>query len=357
MYPALSVLQAIGNQAEAVLWVGGQSGMEAELIRRQGIPYAEIPAAGVHGVGLARLPGNLLKLAQGVAASRRILADFKPDVLFFTGGFVAAPMAVAGGRIPSVLYVPDIEPGLALRFLARSASKIAVSAETSSAYFKKPEKVIVTGYPIRAGLTRWTRAESLKHFGFSADKPVLLVFGGSKGARSINRAVLQILPRLLDKYQVLHVSGSLDWAEVDAASHALNPAQSAAYRAFPYLHEDMGAAFACSDLVVCRAGASSLGELPAFGLPAILVPYPYAWRYQKVNADYLVSHQAAVLLKDEDLGTHLHGTIVDLLADAEKLDAMKQAMRSLARPQAAAEIARIILAAGGQPLEKGADPS
>ena len=123
MYPALAVLQALENKINSSLWVGGKNGMEADLIKDQSIPYAEIPAAGVHGVGLRTLPGNLVKLLQGVFASSRILNQFKPDAILFTGGYVAAPMAIAAKRIPSLLFVPDIEPGMALKFLARYATK------------------------------------------------------------------------------------------------------------------------------------------------------------------------------------------------------------------------------------------
>ena len=125
MYPALSVLRAIGSQAQQVLWVGGQSGMEADLVARQGIAFAGIPAAGVHGVGLRTLPGNLLQLSRGTLQARRILRSFQPDVILFTGGYVAVPMAMAGRRCPILLYVPDIEPGMALKTLARFASTIA----------------------------------------------------------------------------------------------------------------------------------------------------------------------------------------------------------------------------------------
>ena len=114
VYPALSVLQALKNDAQPVLWVGGEGGMEADLVTRSGVPFTAIPAAGVHGVGLRTLPGNLLRLARGTLAARRILAEFRPDVLLFTGGYVAAPMAFAGRHIPSLVYCPDIEPGLAL---------------------------------------------------------------------------------------------------------------------------------------------------------------------------------------------------------------------------------------------------
>jgi UDP-N-acetylglucosamine:LPS N-acetylglucosamine transferase len=121
------------------LWVGGEGGMEEELVNRAGISYRSIPAAGVHGVGLHALPGNIAKLTRGVMASRHILREFKPDVLFFTGGFVAAPMALAGRNIPTVLYAPDIEPGLALKFLSRFADVVTVTASDSKRYFSRPE--------------------------------------------------------------------------------------------------------------------------------------------------------------------------------------------------------------------------
>jgi len=129
VYPALSVLQALKNDAQPVLWVGGEGGMEAGLVTHSGVPYTSIPAAGLHGVGLRTLPGNLLRLARGTQAARRILAEFRPDVLLFTGGYVAAPLAFAGRHIPSLVYCPDVEPGLALKFLGRFAAHIAVTLD------------------------------------------------------------------------------------------------------------------------------------------------------------------------------------------------------------------------------------
>jgi UDP-N-acetylglucosamine--N-acetylmuramyl-(pentapeptide) pyrophosphoryl-undecaprenol N-acetylglucosamine transferase len=328
--------------------------MEAGLVQRAAprfaVSFAAIPAAGVHGVGWRRIPRNLIQLAQGVLASRRLLHEFKPDVLFFTGGYVAAPMAVAGRGFPSLLYVPDIEPGLALRFMARFASRVAVTAEDSRTYFNRPTaKVIVTGYPVRADLGAWTTESARAHFNLDNQAPVLLVFGGSKGARSINQAVTTWLPHLLEIAQVVHITGQLDWNEVDNSQNSLPQDLRDRYHAFPYLHEDMGAALACADLSVSRAGASSLGELPLFGIPAILVPYPYAWRYQKVNADYLVQHGAAILLKDADLKDRLFHIVQELFDQPARLQSMARAMRAQARPQAAGQIAGLLkeLAAPG----------
>lgn len=350
VYPALSVLQALGNDADPVLWVGGEGGMEADLVKRAGLPYAAVPAAGVHGVGLRTLPGNLLRLARGYAASRRILAEFKPQVLLFTGGYVAVPMALAARGLPSLLYVPDIEPGLALQALSRLASTVALTTDTSKRFFPANPRTVVTGYPIRAGLTGWTREKGCTHFNLDPQRPVLLVTGGSKGARSLNRALLAVLSELLAFTQVVWISGGLDWNEVEQAVQSLPAGLAAGIRAFPYLHE-MGAALAAADLVVSRAGASSLGEYPLFGLPAVLVPYPYAWRYQKVNAAYLVDQGAACLIEDEMLAEKLLPTLRKLLGPdgAEIRAPMQTAMRALARPAAAGHLASLVrsLAAGG----------
>ena len=327
-----------------LLWVGGEGGMEAEIVKRQEIPYTSIPAAGVHGVGIRTLPKNILKLMRGVLESHKILREFKPDALFFAGGFVAAPMALAGIRIPSLLYVPDIEPGLALQFLSWFAKRITISASTSTVKFARASRVIETGYPVRIDLAKWDEAKAREKLGLKKDQPVLLVFGGSKGARSINNAFLANLPALLEKTQIVHISGKLDWETVQNARNILEPKQAERYRIFDYLHEEMGAALASADLVVSRAGASSLGEFPLFGLPALLVPYPYAWRYQKVNAEYLEERGAAIMVRDETLEERLLPLVDELLSNPQKLDAMRKKMKALSRPKAAEKIAAELLA-------------
>ncbi len=347
VYPALAVHSALTSQPRNVetLWVGSEGGMEAELVKRAGIPYRMIPAAGVHGVDLRALPGNLLQLTRGFVVSKRILHGFRPDVLFFTGGYVAVPMAFAGRRIPTLLYVPDIEPGLALRTLSRFADRINVTAPDSQRYFNK--KVIITGYPLRPDLSTWERYQARTALGLSSNKPTLLVFGGSQGARSLNRAVLAHLPALLELAEVVHISGQLDWDEIEEAEAGLKSAQKKRYHTFPYMHE-MGKALAAADLVVSRAGASTLGEFPFFELPAILVPYPYAWRYQKVNASYMAQRGAAVIVDDSRLQEELLDTIKVLLDNPGKRKSMQAAMRSLAKPEAAQTIANQLMELAGE---------
>ena len=347
MYPALAVHSALAAKVPDMdaLWVGSQDGMEESLVTRQGLSFRSIPAAGVHGVGLATLPRNLTMLGRGVLAARRILNDFEPDVMFFTGGYVAVPVALAGRSIPILLYVPDIEPGMALKSLARFADVITVTTDQSQKYFRK--SVHEVGYPLRADLTLWDRKTANQHLGISSESPVLLVFGGSLGAHSINQAVLNVLQELLKKFEIIHLSGEQDWQIIQKERDALPMELASRYHALPYLHE-MGAALASADLVVSRAGASCLGEYPLFGLPAILVPYPHAWRYQKVNADYLTRRGAAVTLEDHRLNDDLLVTLNVLMENPNKLKAMRAAMFELSHPRAAEKIASTLIELAGE---------
>ena len=337
MYPALTVTEKLDKNQHQVLWVGSESGMEADLVARTGLQFKAIQAAGVHGVSLSKLPGNLAKLIRGYQQSRKILEEFQPDVLLFTGGYVAIPMALAGSKFKSLLYVPDIEPGLALKTLARFSDHIALTTPESKKWFSEKKNMTITGYPLRDDIKKWAKSEAQTYFKLEPNLPTILFVGGSSGARSINQAVLSILDQLLEKYQVIHLTGHLDWETIQAAT--VNAGDR--YHPFPYLHE-IGAAMAAADLAVSRAGASTLGEYPYFGLPAILVPYPYAWRYQKVNADYLVDRGAAVLLRDEELKSDLLTMINDLMANPAYLAHMSRAMSALSQPMAAERISELL---------------
>jgi UDP-N-acetylglucosamine--N-acetylmuramyl-(pentapeptide) pyrophosphoryl-undecaprenol N-acetylglucosamine transferase len=250
--------------------------------------------------------------------------------------------------VPLAIYLPDIEPGQAIRTLSRFAKVVACTAAPSLAFFP-PGKAIVTGYPVRSEIraaTQLDKAEALARFELGNSRPTLFVFGGSRGARSINRALMAALPGLLEMMQIIHVSGTLDWPEVRDGAAAIPVAQRAFYRPFPYLHDEMGPAFRAAELVVARAGASMLGECPAFGLPAILVPYPYAWRYQKVNGDYLAERGAAVRLDNERLAEGLVPTVKGLMEDKSRLAAMAAAAKQLDQPEAADRLAQLVLNIG-----------
>jgi UDP-N-acetylglucosamine--N-acetylmuramyl-(pentapeptide) pyrophosphoryl-undecaprenol N-acetylglucosamine transferase len=315
VYPALSIYQALADRVDQTLWVGGIGGMEEALVTRENIPYCSIPAAGLHGVGLRSIPRNTLKLLQGISASRRILKEFKPDVILFTGGYVAVPMAIAARGIPQFLFVPDIEPGMALKVLSHFADQVALTVRDSLNYFKVDSRFVVTGYPLRSGLHKMDRAEALRQMNCTTDRPVILVTGGSKGAHLLNTAILENLQAMLKDYQIIHLTGTLDYAEIKEIAAHLPADLSSRYHVYPYLHEEISAAFSCADLAICRAGASTLGELPYFNLPAILVPYPFAWHYQKVNADFLAKNQAVRVIENEKLSAELIPALNEIFAN------------------------------------------
>jgi UDP-N-acetylglucosamine--N-acetylmuramyl-(pentapeptide) pyrophosphoryl-undecaprenol N-acetylglucosamine transferase len=282
---------------------------------------------------------NLFKLTRGFWAALSLGRRERPQALFVTGGYASVPVALAAWvlRIPILLYLPDIEPGLAVRFIARLAKRIGVTTEDSIEYFPA-DKVVVSGYPIRPEFATCERSAARRKLGLGQREPVLLVFGGSHGARSINMALVEGLTELLQQVQVVHISGELDWPWVSQRAEQLPSPVRMRYHLHSYMHE-IWEAFAAADLAVCRAGASTLGELPFFGLPAVLVPYPHAWRYQRVNAEWLAGRGAAVQLKDEQLGRELLPLVRDLLGQRERLAQMSQMSRALARPQSAARLA------------------
>ena len=316
--------------------------MEAQLVRREAIPFEEIPAAGLHGVGIANLPANMSAMMHGVRESRDILRRFQPDVLLFTGGYVAVPMALANRKAPSLLFVPDVQPGRAAQLVARRVNTIAVSTDDSKRHYPGSARVVVTGYPVRPSLTLWSREAGLQALSLEADIPVLLVLGGSRGAHSINQALFSALGQLVPEAQVVHITGEAEFDQAQAAKDALGTSLRSRYHPYAYLHEDMGAALSTASLVLSRAGASTLGEYTAFGLPAILVPYPYAWRYQYTNAQYLASHGAALWIEDGRLAGELAPLVLSLLRDDSRRAEMGRAMAALATPDSAQRLAQLL---------------
>jgi len=328
-----------------VLYVGSTGGVEEQLVTRSGLPFAAVEAGGLHGLSAATAAKNVIKLARGVREAWQLGRRERPDAVFATGGYASVPPAVAAWllRAPILVYLPDIEPGLAVRFIARLARRVAVTTAESGAYFAK-RKVVVTGYPIRPELAVWDKASAKDELGLAPDELTLLVLGGSRGAKSINQALGGVLEQVLSLMQVIHVSGELDWPQVAARRDALPAGLQARYHASGYLHEEMGAALAAADLAVCRSGASVLGELALFGLPALLVPYPHAWRYQRTNAEWLASRGAAQIVPDQQLADRLLPTVRELVEDRSQLAAMAERSRRLARPDAAKRLAEELVA-------------
>lgn len=322
-----------------MLYVGSEGGVEAQLVARANLPYRAIATGQLRGRAPWVIARNLLRMGKGTWQMHHLLGQFEADVCLVTGGYVSAPVVLAARQhqVPVMIYLPDITPGLAVRALGLLAQRVAVSVPDSTRFFSG--KAVVTGYPVRAELFEVSRDDARRQLGLEVGETTLLVMGGSHGARSINRALVANLDALLPLAQIIHISGQLDWPWVRERALQLPSRLAARYRLFAYLHEEMPAALAAADLVLARAGASTLGELPALGLPGLLVPYPYAGRHQQVNAAYLAHHGAARILDDADLSTRLLPELKVLLTNIEIRQRMAAAAKSLARPQAALHIA------------------
>lgn len=357
MYPALAAAEAMGSeQADVSLsFVGSVGGMEKKMVHESGLTWAaydEVQSGPVHGVGLVRAGMSAIRIVLGTLQALVLIARQRPRAVLTTGGWASMPVTIAAWllHVPVMVYLPDIEPGLTIRALAPFARRVGVTTEESKAYFK-PGQVVVTGYPLRAALKKATRAQAVDHFGLDSVRKTLLIFGGSRGARSINHAVWAILPDLLgDGVQVIHVTGELDWPDAQQRTDEMRTSGVALsqYHAYAYLHSDMALALAAADLAVSRSGASVLGEFPYFKLPAVLVPYPHAWRYQKVNADVLASRGAALRMDDDKMPVELLPTLRSLLADPARMNAMRAKLAELAQSDGARNIAReMITLAGG----------
>ena len=334
--------------------------MEQALVERAHIAYAGIDTGKLHGMDPLTALRNVGRMQGGVRQSLQILRQFTPDVCLATGGYVCVPVVVACRvrHVPICIYLPDMTPGLAIRWLSRIADRVAVSFPAAADWFggEAPRgKAVVTGYPVRQELvaaaasraqSRRALADALgRSLGPASEPPLVLVWGGSQGARSINQATWSALPALLPAAHILHVVGDRDWPlyaeqeQQQPLAGRVEPALVERYHPVAYLHDEMVLALAAADLTVARAGASILGEFPVARLPSILVPLPYGGVGQRRNAEQLAHSGGAVIVEDARLGEDLAPTVLELLADAPRRAAMEAALAQLARPDAALRIA------------------
>lgn len=351
VYPALAVVDELKKSSlQAVLYVGTAGGLESSIVSRAGVDFVPVRAAGLRGLSSAQALVNLAQLARGTAQAWGIVRRFRPDVVLATGGYASIPVVVAAWAQghPSLVYLPDIQPGWAIRYLGRLAQRVAVSFDVSLGYFS-PGKAVVTGYPVRARLFAHDRTAARQRLGLLPDERTLLVFGGSRGAHSINRAVSADLERLLRLAQMIHIAGHVDVQELCERREALSVNLRARYHLFEYLNEEMIDALLAADLAVARAGAATMGEFSAAGLASILVPYPYAGQHQDANANFMVERGAAHKLSDAEIGEGALVQVVErVLTDRDTLRSMSENACRLARPDAAQALAKqLAFLAGG----------
>lgn len=344
VYPGLAVGRALQRKAPDsvdLLYIGVKGRMDERIVPAEGVPFRAV-AGGQVRVGLAGALAGLARLALGSLQALFILRRERPNVVFATGGYASVPVGVAARllRLPLVVYLPDVRPGWAVRLLARLATRMAAASEAALGHLPRGRTQVV-GYPVRDEFWSIDREEARRRLGLPADARILLVYGGSLGAHAINEAVFEQLRPLVERAVVVHVTGQADEPAAMRVRDALPEGLRERYRPTAYLRE-LPMWMKAADLAVTRAGAAVLGELPAAGLPAILVPGVFEGHDQTPNAEYLASKGAAVVLPQARL-SELVPLALGLLDDPPRLQAMAAAARALARPDAADRIAELLL--------------
>jgi UDP-N-acetylglucosamine--N-acetylmuramyl-(pentapeptide) pyrophosphoryl-undecaprenol N-acetylglucosamine transferase len=337
--PALAIANQLKKSYDAeVLFIGTARGIENRLVPAAGFPLQLVRVGALKNVSLTTRLKTAFDLPRAVWDAGRMLNQFAPDVVIGVGGYASGPAILAAvvKHIPTLAFEPNVVPGFANRMVARFVSGAAVHFEETAQYFRHAE---VTGVPVRQAF--------FEIEGKRGGVPTLLVFGGSQGAHAINDAMIRCLPVLQREapgIHIVHQTGERDYNDALAAYRGLGESAEV----FKFI-EDMPAAFARADLVVCRSGASTVAEIAAAGKPAIFVPFPRAADdHQRVNAEALARHGAAVVVEESKLeGVWLAETIAALLQDPHRLRQMSQAARELAHPDAARDIAAMAARVAG----------
>jgi UDP-N-acetylglucosamine--N-acetylmuramyl-(pentapeptide) pyrophosphoryl-undecaprenol N-acetylglucosamine transferase len=312
------------------------------VVPREGIAFKTVSAGQLRVGSPVTFVRNALRLAWGSLQAIGMLRSFKPDAVFATGGYSSVPVGVAARvlRRPLVVYLPDVTPGWAVRLLSRLATVMATTSEVALAHLPRG-KTRVVGYPVRGEFWTTDRAAARARLGLPADAQVVVVTGASLGAARVNEAVARAVPRIVERAHVLHITGPDKADEATAAREALPESLRDRYRIEEYF-DDMAAAMHAADVVISRAGASTLGELPAAGAASILVPGEYEGWSQTPNAEFLQEAGAAVMLRNAELD-RLGDTVLALLDDEPRRERMREAARTLARPHAADDLARLVM--------------
>jgi UDP-N-acetylglucosamine--N-acetylmuramyl-(pentapeptide) pyrophosphoryl-undecaprenol N-acetylglucosamine transferase len=341
--PALAIAQELQKTYGAeILFIGTRRGLEGRLVPAAGFPLKFVKVGALNRVSLATRIRTVADLPGAVFSAAGILNEFQPDVVIGVGGYASGPAMFAAimKHVPTVAFEPNVVPGFANRVVARLVSAAAVYFDQTAEYFRNP---VITGVPVRPAFFHITPKRYLP------GSPVLLVFGGSQGARAINQSLIRALPELMKRVpglQLVHQTGERDYNEVQLAY-----TQAGVAAEVHKFIDDMPGFFARADLVLCRSGASTVAEIAAAGKPAVFVPFPRAADdHQRRNAQALEQAGAAVVLEETNLDeVWLVDTLSALLEDPHRLRQMGDAARAMGHPSAAKDIADLAARVAGIP--------
>ncbi|WP_018756678.1 undecaprenyldiphospho-muramoylpentapeptide beta-N-acetylglucosaminyltransferase [Paenibacillus terrigena] len=347
IYPAV----AIARQCQAehpdtkILYIGTTKGLESTLVPKENIPFESIEITGFRRKLSLDNVRTVLRFIQGVNRSKKLLQQFKPDVVIGTGGYVCGPVVYAASKlgIPTLIHEQNAIPGLTNKFLSRYTDTVALSFPESKEHFGKGKHVLYTGNPRATAVFKANRRKGYDVLGIPEGRRVVMVVGGSRGARAINDAMVQMAPALarLSDVHFVYVTGESYYASTkERIEQAVNPMPKN-LQVLPYIH-NMPDVLAATSLVIGRSGASSLAELTALGIPSILIPSPNVTNnHQEANARSLERANAAEVILEKDLdGERLFARVEIIMRDKIRFEQMSQGARSLGQPDSAEIIVR-----------------
>ena len=330
----------------AVLFVGTPTGMERELVAKAGYDYAAVEVSSFQ----RKLNAEGIRHNLHTLRARAILRDFKPDLVVGTGGYASYPMvkAAAKAHIPTAVHESNMVPGLTTKMLEEYAGVIMVGFEDCRQHYRHPERIAVTGTPVRGDFFRLSREEARKKLGFDDDAPLVVSFWGSLGASHMNEAMVDFFRREDAEgypFRHIHAAGKGSWPVMEQKLRELGLPRSPRLDVRQYIY-DMDVVMAAADVVLCRAGASTISELTALGKPTVMVPSPYVTNnHQEKNARLLETHGGAVVITEpEATGGGLYDAVSAILSDSEKRSSMARAMKELGIPDATERIYDTVMA-------------
>lgn len=348
--PALAVASELIDRGVEVVFAGNPTGIEARLAPQAGLRFVPFEAKGFDRAKPLTLITSSLKIAKSAFAARSWLKSEGVDAVVAFGGYVCLPVGYGASmnRIPLIIHEQNSVPGVANKALAKRAAAVALTYDHARSYFAAPQGAAVelTGNPVRKSVLSATRAQGREYLGVSDDATVLLVFGGSLGARHINTALCAMKDELLSRegLYVVHITGPKEYDTV-VGDLKLTDEEAKRWRVIDYC-DHMGEVLAACDLVVSRAGATSLAEIVALGVPALLVPYPYATAdHQTKNAASLVESEAAAMIPDDQVEELLPQVLPELLDDPARRAKMRETSLAMRGGDAAARVADLVMQA------------
>jgi UDP-N-acetylglucosamine--N-acetylmuramyl-(pentapeptide) pyrophosphoryl-undecaprenol N-acetylglucosamine transferase len=356
VYPALSVAKRLREVYQAeILYLGSDDGLETSLVPQEGLPLATVKAGKLQRFLSWRTLTRAARIPIGIIQAIGIVRKFRPDVAFTSGGYVAVPTGLAArlNGVPLLMHQQDVPPNLSNRLIAPLATRISVAFADSQRYFPA-RKTVQLGNPLRQemlDMRQTSPQEARRALQLIPDVPLVLVTGGSQGARHLNQVVCRALPELLRMHcQVLHISGKKLFEETRTLSESMMTGIDAELRAYyrlePYMSAEMPLALQAAEIVLCRSGAATMSELAILGKPAILVPLApgIGGSPQEENAAMFSRLGAAEVIRNDDLKPELLVERVKaIIASPGRLQAMSEAARGLAKPDATAEIVEMLI--------------